>query len=170
MVQPMNLRPCAFWTGQENSLPRPVEGERPRRDGARPLPPGTLRLRARTAPSRAMRLRRIKALLAIAVLVWAGGAASVRVWRGAPRPATPPTVVMTVRPGDTLWSLARRYGDPAAYMLDRVDALARANRLPHGAALVPGQKLRVPVQNPVEAAGLRQVASGTAGHTAGQRQ
>jgi len=57
---------------------------------------------------------------------------------------------MTVHPGDSLWSLAKRYGDPDAYMLDRVDAIARANGIGQTAPLFPGQRLVVPVSNPVE--------------------
>jgi nucleoid-associated protein YgaU len=128
------------------------------------VPVNVPRRRARAAP--AIQRRRIKALLAALVLLWAAGAAVIRVWRGASgalTPSTAVTVVMTVQPGDSLWSLARRYGDPAAYILDRVDALARANHLAHNTSLIPGQKLRVPVQNPVEVAKLRpEVAVGTA--------
>ena len=59
-------------------------------------------------------------------------------------------VPMTVHPGDSLWSLARRYGDPDVYMLDRVDAIAKANGIGATAPLFPGQRLVVPVSNPVE--------------------
>ena len=58
-----------------------------------------------------------------------------------PVPATRTAYV--VRPGDTLWSIARRVspkGDPRPI----VDALAAANRI-DGAGLVPGQSLVVPV-------------------------
>jgi len=66
------------------------------------------------------------------------------------------TLPMTVAPGDSLWTLARRYGDPDSYILDRVDDLARANGMTAGARLVPGQRLLVPVGNPVEIARIQQ--------------
>ena len=62
-----------------------------------------------------------------------------------------PAVSMTVGNGETLWSLAKRYGNPFDSQLDRVDALAKANGLPTGAMLHPGQRLVVPVENPQEA-------------------
>lgn len=43
-------------------------------------------------------------------------------------------VIYTVRPGDTLWAISRRYGIP-------VDAIAALNQLPNGDLLVPGQTL-----------------------------
>lgn len=67
---------------------------------------------------------------------------------------------VTVRPGDTLWSLARRYGDPNLYILERVNAMADANGLSSHGPLVPGQRVVVSVENPVEVARLqRAVAS-----------
>jgi nucleoid-associated protein YgaU len=50
-----------------------------------------------------------------------------------------------VRAGDTLWSLAKRFGDPGAYILDRVDTLAAANGLASDARLMPGQRIIIPV-------------------------
>jgi hypothetical protein len=64
----------------------------------------------------------------------------------------PLTVRVTVAPGDSLWSLSDRYGDPAAGRLERIDALARANGLRPNTRLVAGEKLLVPVTNPVELA------------------
>ena len=61
-----------------------------------------------------------------------------------------PTIPMTVHAGDSLWSFARRYGNPDAPLLERLDTLAKANGLTNGAALVPGQRLLVPVENPTE--------------------
>ncbi|MES1227321.1 MAG: LysM peptidoglycan-binding domain-containing protein [Armatimonadota bacterium] len=63
-----------------------------------------------------------------------------------------PTIPMAVRTGDTLWSLAQRYGNPAEPVLDRIDTLAHANGIKASTTLVPGQRLMVPVQNPVEVA------------------
>ena len=67
------------------------------------------------------------------------------------RPSTLPTTIViskVVRHGDTLTGLAHRYGDPNAYILDRVEQIARANNLSGNAPLVPGQRLRIPVTNP----------------------
>ena len=65
-------------------------------------------------------------------------------------PSLPQSLVIakTVKRGDTLASFALRYGDPNTYLLQREDAIARANRLPGGAPLLPGQHLRIPVTNP----------------------
>ena len=62
--------------------------------------------------------------------------------------ASAPTIHYTVKPGDTLWKLAARYGDPNSYMLDRVETLARDNRLSSNSPLVPGQRLLLSVRNP----------------------
>lgn len=59
-----------------------------------------------------------------------------------------PLIHYTVKPGDTLWKLAARYGDPNSYMLDRVETYARDNRLSSDAPLVPGQRLLLSVRNP----------------------
>ena len=63
---------------------------------------------------------------------------------------------MTVQSGDSLWNLAKRYGDPNVYILDRVDVLARANHMPATTSLLPGQRIVIPVSNPVEVAKLQQ--------------
>ncbi|GEM_PF-5082746 len=54
-------------------------------------------------------------------------------------------VEITVGRGDTLWSIAQEYGDPDQYILERVDALAKANNLKRGAVLREGQTLVIPV-------------------------
>ncbi|MBC8134845.1 MAG: LysM peptidoglycan-binding domain-containing protein [Fibrella sp.] len=64
-------------------------------------------------------------------------------------------VPMSVGEGETLWTLAKRYGNPSASQLDRVDTLARANGLSASAMLHPGQRLVVPVENPREAVRLQ---------------
>ena len=76
-------------------------------------------------------------------------------------PATAPIIAvpMTVAPGDSLWSLAQRYGDPNAYILNRVDTIAKTNGLPSNVALVPGQRILVPVSNPVELDRLRDLST-----------
>ncbi len=80
---------------------------------------------------------------------------NVQSWIGATEQARPLTMAVTVQPGDTVWSLAKRYGDPNVYILDRVDAVARANKSVTLQRLVPGQRIYVPVTNPVEVARLQ---------------
>lgn len=68
-----------------------------------------------------------------------------------------PAVPMSVGQGETLWMLAKRYGNPSASQLDRVDTLAKANGLSASAMLHPGQRLVVPIENPQEAERLQTV-------------
>ena len=121
--------------------------------------------RRRAAYFTSARLRQINAVLGLAILLFAVGVAGRQIWRGVVAPvSTAPAAIfapMTVQPGESLWSLAQRYGDPNAYILDRVDVLARTNRLPKDAVLIPGQQVVVPVANPAERSRLqREVASG----------
>lgn len=60
-----------------------------------------------------------------------------------------PIIQKRVAPGDTLWRYAAQYGDPNSYILERVETIARDNNLSSSAPLVPGQVLRIAVQNPV---------------------
>ena len=62
-------------------------------------------------------------------------------------PVPPVMANITVQPGDTLWGLAKQYGDPNQYILERVYALAKANNLQRGDALHVGQTLVIPVTN-----------------------
>jgi hypothetical protein len=64
--------------------------------------------------------------------------------------ALPQTVIISkaVKRGDTLTSLAQRYGNPNTYILEREDQIARANRLTGTTPLLPGQHLQIPVTNP----------------------
>lgn len=55
------------------------------------------------------------------------------------------TKTITVQPGDTLWQIASRYGDPNVYILDRVESISRLNHMADGQGLVAGQKIRVPI-------------------------
>lgn len=57
-------------------------------------------------------------------------------------------IVKTVKRGDTLASLALHYGNPATYLLQREDQIARANHLSGTTPLLPGQHLQIPVTNP----------------------
>ncbi len=62
----------------------------------------------------------------------------------------PQTVIISkvVKRGDTLTLLARRYGNPNTYILEREDQIARANHLTGTMPLFPGQHLQIPVTNP----------------------
>ena len=100
-------------------------------------------------------------LLAGAVLLagswwWKAGrettAASAMPWSGE---ATVSTVSTTgagpsaqrwvgVQPGDTLWSVAARYGPPGEDVRDLVEELSRLNDLGPSRRLEPGQALRLP--------------------------
>ncbi len=64
--------------------------------------------------------------------------------------ALPQTVIISkaVKRGDTLTSLAQRYGNPNIYILEREDQIARANHLIGKMPLLPGQHLQIPVTNP----------------------
>lgn len=65
-----------------------------------------------------------------------------------------PVVAVHVGKGDTLWRYAARYGDPAVYMPERVQAIAQENHLRPSAPLAPGQTLRITVHNPAQIARL----------------
>jgi predicted Zn-dependent protease len=57
----------------------------------------------------------------------------------------PRYAVVTVHPGDTLWSIAAsRSGDNDVQ--DTIDRITATNHL-HGATLQPGQKLRIPLSS-----------------------
>ncbi len=64
--------------------------------------------------------------------------------------ALPQTLIISkaVKRGDTLASLAQRYGNPNTYILEREDQIARANHLTGTQPLLPGQHLQIPVTNP----------------------
>lgn len=68
--------------------------------------------------------------------------------------APAPVAAVHVSKGDTLWRYAARYGDPAVYMPERVQAIAYENHLRPSAPLAPGQTLRITVRNPIELARL----------------
>ena len=80
------------------------------------------------------------AVLAVAAAILPIGAHAVAGASGGHRLAAVRTYV--VRPGDTLWSIAARLGDPAADLRPVVDRLQAANR--GASVLVPGEVLRVP--------------------------
>ena len=101
------------------------------------------------------------AVIALTALLIAGYTiARQRASTGTPAKA-PLTVRVTVAPGDSLWSLARRYGDPDDYIEDNVDAMARANGMRSKSNLVVGQRLLVSVANPTELASLQKHIAST---------
>ena len=59
-------------------------------------------------------------------------------------PAPPPRTVV-VQYGDSIWTLARRYGDPHRDVRAVVAAIGRANRV-KAAELQPGQRLLIPAE------------------------
>ncbi|MBC7809211.1 MAG: LysM peptidoglycan-binding domain-containing protein [Akkermansiaceae bacterium] len=94
----------------------------------------------------------VVAMFAIGMTAWTG----IRsVTKQSDNVVMNPVVPMSVGQGETLWTLARRYGNPSASQLDRVDTLAQANGLSASAMLHPGQRLVIPVENPREAALLQ---------------
>ena len=175
MVMPFNPGPSAFWSTARNE-PRPAPV------GAASSAPTVVAGRAHPARLRAntrrkpfftrRRVRQIEAAivgLAFLTAVCVAGVVAFKVVRfavlgitalSAPgadqseRRAARGVVAlpMTVQSGDTLWKLAGRYGSPDEYILKRVDKLARANRISSSARLTPGQRIIVPVENPVEVA------------------
>ncbi|CAA9410725.1 MAG: hypothetical protein AVDCRST_MAG22-1852 [uncultured Rubrobacteraceae bacterium] len=82
------------------------------------------------------RRRRIGALFVVAVLafaLYAGGGAG----------AEPPSVLYTVEPGDTLWSVATGHYPPSEDPRVTVEAIRDANDLPD-ARIYPGTRLELP--------------------------
>jgi nucleoid-associated protein YgaU len=61
---------------------------------------------------------------------------------------------VTVHSGDTLWTYAQKYDNSNTYILERVETIARANHLAPDASLAPGQRLLIPVTNPMMLARL----------------
>ncbi|MBV8066568.1 MAG: LysM peptidoglycan-binding domain-containing protein [Candidatus Eremiobacteraeota bacterium] len=52
-------------------------------------------------------------------------------------------VTVTVRPGDTLWSIASTHAGPSSDVQEVVDRISSANHL-QGGSLQPGERLRIP--------------------------
>src|SRR5690606_34330074 len=92
--------------------------------------------------------------LAVTLLVVIGAALAANgvrsTWDQPSNPSTAPAgsgiafQVVEVKPGDTLWSLARRYGSPGQDMAERVAVLQVVNGL-EGSFLRAGMELKVPV-------------------------
>ena len=67
------------------------------------------------------------------------------VWARSERGATPPPRVVEVRYGDSIWTIARRHGDPRRDVREVVAGIVSANEV-DPAELQPGQRLRIPVR------------------------
>jgi Tfp pilus assembly protein FimV len=52
-------------------------------------------------------------------------------------------VTVTVRPGDTLWTIATAHSRASSDVQETVDRISDANGL-HGGTLQPGERLRIP--------------------------
>ena len=136
MVIPLNARPSAFWTANASVSKR------------------HLNKRKKVVLFR----RSVMALVAFLLMaLGAVGGSRYQAAKGhSPILVGTLRVPMTVQAGDSLWNLAKRYGDPNVYILDRVDVLAKANRMAATTSLLPGQRIVIPVSNPIEVAKLQQ--------------
>jgi LysM repeat protein len=79
------------------------------------------------------------ALAALALMVALPTLSSVRLYAATAQHY----VNVTVRPGDTLWTLAVAHGRSTADVQELVDQISDANHLQSG-TLQPGQHLRIP--------------------------
>ena len=79
------------------------------------------------------------ALVGLSALVTVPVLSSSHLYAAAPEQFT----TVTVRPGDSLWSLAGRYTAQGASVQDTIDRIAGVNHL-QGVTIVPGQRLKIP--------------------------
>ena len=79
------------------------------------------------------------ALLGLSTLVLVPVLSSSSLYAAAPERST----TVTVRSGDTLWTLAERYTSAGGNVQDTIDEIAGMNHL-RGAMIVPGQRLQIP--------------------------
>jgi len=79
------------------------------------------------------------ALAALGLMVALPTLSSVRLYAA----TTQHYATVTVRPGDTLWSIAATHAAPTADVQEVVDRISDANHL-QGGTLQPGQHLRIP--------------------------
>jgi LysM repeat protein len=93
--------------------------------------------------------------IAVATIATSGTVALIARANTVPSVPLTLTTPMTVKPGDTLWSLAQKYGHSGEHIQNRVQAVAKANGMSRTSTLVPGQRLLIPVSNPIEVARLQ---------------
>ena len=78
------------------------------------------------------------ALAALSLMVALPALSSTRLYAG----SAPRYAVVTVHPGDTLWSIAAAHSGDADVQ-DAIDRITETNHL-HNANLQPGEKLKIP--------------------------
>jgi predicted Zn-dependent protease len=78
------------------------------------------------------------ALAALSLMVALPTLSSTRLYAA----SAPRYAVVTVHPGDTLWSIAAAHGGDSDVQ-DTIDRITATNHL-HNATLQPGEKLRIP--------------------------
>ena len=79
------------------------------------------------------------ALAALGLMIALPTLSSVRLYAA----TTQRYVTVTVRPGDSLWSIAATHARPSADLQEVVDRISEANRLESG-TIQPGERLRIP--------------------------
>ena len=111
-----------------------------------------LNARQRVRTNQRQRTRRLYRRLVWITLAVFGVALAARVARSAsPQaektvfrlPVITQTQVVTVAPGDSLWSIARRYSPKGTSTMDNISVISALNGNPNG-QLEPGQRLVVP--------------------------
>jgi LysM repeat protein len=80
------------------------------------------------------------ALAGLSAIVMMGALSSSRFYAAGPQQFT----TVTVQPGDSLWTIADRQTRAGSAVQDTLDAIRAANRLA-GAAVFPGQRLKIPI-------------------------
>jgi Tfp pilus assembly protein FimV len=70
---------------------------------------------------------------------------AARTTREAQRPLVAPPLAVRVKYGDSLWTIARQYGDPNRDVREVVDAISKENGVEPG-RLQPGETLRIPAE------------------------
>ena len=76
---------------------------------------------------------------AFSLMAWLPLMSSIHVEAASPRRIA----IITVEPGDTVWSIASQHVPAGVEMDEFVDRIVTANRL-NNAQVMPGQKLRLP--------------------------
>lgn len=94
-----------------------------------------------------VRINKGRALFALAVLIGAIACFTGLVFASDEQTAPVMYKEVTVKPGDTLWKLARQHQDAAGMgVRELVDVLKEVNDL-EDSLLIPGQTVRIPLQH-----------------------